>query len=297
MARRSYCAAMAPAGYVALDFDGTCTQIDLGHAAFLTAYVEELRTANHGAPSEQEWKDALAEVRAGAPKAGWTLFDAPSTAPAGADPYIQAGEAAALLARRVGIRLPDTAFANADRDHPAPWRDEVADVLAALVARGFRVGFISNSKTKKIEDRLDALLAGHRELRAAIRVRGDAKKYKIQELPFAFPPAPHGELFERVPATHPAATAAVGRPVYLRRGAYFAAICELWGAFGESGAPLADTVFCGDIWELDLAMPQALGAPVHLIRRAEPYPSYPYELAQLAPAHQSDDLLGLLARL
>ena len=41
-------------------------------------------------------------------------------------------------------------------------------------------------------------------------------------------------------------------------------------------------------------MPRALGAHVHLIRRAPPFDTYPYELAQLPPADTSGDLRGLV---
>src|SRR5207237_4506194 len=64
------------------------------------------------------------------------------------------------------------------------------------------------------------------------------------------------------------------RPIYLRRGAYFEAINRvLAGDLDE----LTQTVFCGDTWEMDLAMPYALGAKVHLLDRAAPFETYCYE--------------------
>ncbi|HWO17224.1 MAG TPA: HAD family hydrolase [Kofleriaceae bacterium] len=288
-----------PFKYVVLDFDGTCTQIDRIYESFLRAYLEELHAANPtGEPPEADWKDALAQVIAASPKAGWTLMGVPSTAPAAADPYILAGEAAALLKRqRDALVLPDTAYAKAYERNHAPWRDEVAATLQELVDRGLKVGFISNSSTKVIHARLDDLLGAGSALREQIHVRGSAAKFKIQEIPLATSPAArHLARFERVPAIDLDGAAAIGRPIYLRRGSYFEALCALWSDFGEDGYPIAETIFCGDIWELDLALPQALGAAVHLVRRAAPFHSYPYELARVAPAHQSDDLASLLAR-
>jgi hypothetical protein len=81
----------------------------------------------------------------------------------------------------------------------------------------------------------------------------------------------------------------VARPVYLRRGSYFEALCA-------TQFPLAETLVVGDIWELDLAMPAALGAHVHLIQRASPFETYAYELGQLAKGHSSVNLKGLLKR-
>jgi hypothetical protein len=58
---------------------------------------------------------------------------------------------------------------------------------------------------------------------------------------------------------------------------------------------LTNTVFCGDIWEMDLAMPYALGAKVHLLDRTAPFDTCPYERQALAAyGKTSADLSGLL---
>ena len=46
--------------------------------------------------------------------------------------------------------------------------------------------------------------------------------------------------------------------------------------------PTRAALFCGDIFEMDLAMPHALGARVHLIDRAAPFSTYAYERSALA---------------
>jgi len=125
--------------YVVLDFDGTCTQIELAHAGFAASYLAILEQANGCAKGalQSAWDDAVAEVRAAAPTAGWTLLGAPSTAPAAADPYILASEASALLQRDGAIRVvPPDAYARAYAVNPAPWRPELPEVLAGLIARG-----------------------------------------------------------------------------------------------------------------------------------------------------------------
>ena len=287
-----------PLRYVVLDFDGTCTQIELVHADFLASYRAILEDANGCARGTlaQAWDAALAQVRVASPDAGWTLFGAPSTAPAAADPYILASEASALLERQRTIQqVPADAYPRAYAANPAPWRPEVPEVLAALVERGLKVGFISNSGRFAIQTRLTDLLHGDRALRGQIAVYGDAAKYRLAELPVGAtgPGAAHRAEFERLEG----AVRAEGttRPIYLRRGSYFEALCSLWQDLGASGYAIAETIVCGDIWELDLAMPRALGARVHLIRRAAPFETYPYELAQLAaPDDASWDLRGLV---
>ena len=284
--------------YVVLDFDGTCTQIELAHGGFAASYLAILEHANGCAKGalQRAWDDAVAEVRAAAPVAGWTLHGAPSTAPAGADPYILAGEATALLARRGALRLvPADAYARAYASNPAPLRPELPEVLAALVERGLKVGFISNSDGAAIRGRLGDVLNADRALRDRLVVHGDAAKFKLIEIPVgaAGPGAAHRAKFEALDGAVRAA--GLARPIYLRRGAYFDALCGLWRDLGASGYAIAETLVCGDIWELDLAMPRALGAAVHLIRRAPPFETYPYELAQLGSARDaSDDLRGLV---
>jgi hypothetical protein len=283
--------------YVVLDFDGTCTQVERVHASFLAGYLAILEDANGCARGalQPAWDAAVARVRAASPDAGWTLLGAPSTAPAAADPYILAGEASALLQRDGAIRLvPPDAYARAYAANPAPWRPEVPEVLAGLVARGLRVGFISNSDRLAIENRLTDLLHADRALRRQIVVYGHAAKFTVSELPLGAtgPGAAHRARFEALDGSVRAGGTV--RPIYLRRGAYFDALCGLWRDLGAADYAIAETLVCGDVWELDLAMPRALGAHVHLIRRAPPFDSYPYELAQLPPADTSADLRGLL---
>lgn len=284
--------------YVVLDFDGTCTQVELVAGGFLDSYRAILERANGHTPGalKPAWEAANDKLRAASPNAGWTLFGAPSTAPAAADPYILAGEAAALLVRDGTIQhVPADAYTRAYAANPAPWRPEVPKVLAALVKRGLKVGFISNSERFAIQSRLSDLLHADRKLRGKIVVHGEAAKFKLQEIPLGAntPGAVHRTEFEKLDG----AVRADGmtRPIYLRRGSYFDALCGLWNDLGAKGYAITETIVCGDIWDLDLAMPKALGAAVHLIRRSAPFDTYPYELAQLAtPKDASKDLNGLV---
>lgn len=285
-----------PLRYVVLDFDGTCTEIDKAHEGFLTKYREVLEDANvrpRGA-LQAKWDGAKQRVTEASPHAGWTLFDVPSTAPSAADPYILASEVAALLQREQAIgKPPDYTYACAYEANPAPWRPEVREVLAALVGCGVKVGFISNSSAKKIEARLADWRADP-ELRD-VHVLGSAEKYRVRELLVGAAGAsePHRARFERLDGSVRAE--GLRRPIYLRRGAYFDALCELWAKFEDHDFPIADTLVCGDVWELDLAMPHALGAHVHLIERAAPFDTYPYERELAGAGNISRDLHGLVA--
>jgi FMN phosphatase YigB (HAD superfamily) len=287
--------------YVVLDFDGTCTQIELAADGFLASYLAILEKANGRGPGalKPAWEKAIADVRAASPHAGWTLGGAPSTAPAAADPYILSGEASALLLRQGTIQqVPADAYARAYAANPAPWRPEVPKVLAALIKRGLKIGFISNSERFAIQLRLTDLLHADRRLRGKIAVHGDAAKFKLAELPLGAsgPGAVHRAHFEKLDGAVRAD--GLARPIYLRRGSYFDALCGLWNDLGATDYAITETLVCGDIWDLDLAMPKALGAAVHLIRRQAPFETHPYELAQLAhPRDASKDLNGLIDHL
>ena len=268
--------------HVVFDFDGTCTDVPAAHQA----YLEECRRlfALEVAPcGHEEWEQALEVVRARSPQEGWMLGGTPS-APAAADPYVLAGEAAAWLlrTRRWPKRLPRDLHARAVIVGEAPFRPECARVLGEVLATGVAVHFISNSDTATVSRRLDHLLSGEPALRARIHVEGSAAKFAIREPPLdpapgAAPISPRlRAAFAALPAESPRL---LDRPIYLRRGAYLAALATLWG--DDASAPAA-TLVCGDIWELDLAMPAALGCAVHLIERGAPYETYPYERAALA---------------
>ena len=286
--------------HVVLDFDGTCTQIPKIWEAYLELYRTGLGEAGFDVTGS-EWREANDTVRKHSPKAGWTLAGCPA-APAAADPYILADESARLILRRRGDHrtVPPQVNMQAYTAAAAPWREEAIDTFSRLVERGIRLHFVSNSSTAMITRRLQELLADQPSLQGKIAVQSDAGKFRISELNWenqdAFLPDARTK-FEQLPAASEAEySKSVGRPIYLRRGSYFDAIYRVLGS--DIGL-IPNTVFCGDIWEMDLAMPYALGACVHLIDRAAPFDTYDFEKNAAAAggvrAKTSGDLTGLLA--
>ncbi len=268
--------------YVIFDFDGTCTQVDKIQAKFLDEYRQACGL------DATEWDRAKATITKASPTAGWTLMNAPSTAPAAADPYILAGESAALLFREQGRPAPDV-FRAVYEKNVAPFRPELHDVIEALLKKKIRVAFISNSDGIGIMNRIGDLFHRAPGRRDAIPVFGGAQKFLVKEplVDAKLTPEQRArfdklEVGVRVPE--------LDRPVYLRRGAYFEALCA-------TAFPLDQTLVCGDIWELDLALPAALGAQVHLIERTAPFVTYPYERERLAKGQSSPNLKGVLKRL
>jgi hypothetical protein len=288
--------------HVVLDFDGTCTQIPKVWETYLELYFKGLVEAGLKITAN-DWHEACTAVQKHSPHAGWTLGGSPA-APAAADPYILADESARLILRRRGDRTPVSPEVNAKayRAAPAPWRVEALDTFSQLIDRGLRVHFVSNSSTAVITERLKELLTNHVSLADKFSVQSDAGKYRVCEL----------DWDDKISSLSPKARAryaalpvawdrgedvkSIGRPIYLRRGAYFDAISRV---LGGDFTLLPNTVFCGDIWEMDLAMPHALGANVHLLDRAAPFNTYEHEKRAIETygqrAKASADLSGLLA--
>ena len=279
---------------VVFDFDGTCTQIPVIFEAYLGLYRQGLVNAGFDI-SEADWSDVQSEVRRHSPEAGWMAGGCPA-APAAADPYMLASEAAKLiLQQRHDSRPIPNVHTPAYTTAVAPWREEMRDILLDLRARDVDVAFVSNSSSSFIRARLEQLLVDRPDVLRDITVQSDAGKFQIRELDWFDESAIAPEARSAFTGLPAAQDGGLSRPIYLRRGAYFKAITAvLKGNIGR----LANTLFCGDVWEMDLSMPFALGARIHLIERAQPFSTYPYELKAVADcgarALRSTDLSGLM---
>jgi hypothetical protein len=285
--------------HIILDFDGTCTQIPPIFEAYLDLYRKGLNESGLSV-TPWEWREAQAIVRQHSPKAGWTAGGCPS-APAAGDPYVLADETARLILRRRAAKtpVPPTIHTQAYEAALAPWREEAHETFSQLVDHGVGLHFVSNSSTTFITRRLRDLFGDGHPMTAKISVQSDAGKFRICELNWDDPVAVSVEAKRRflsLPVAYgEKSLTETERPVYLRRGAYFEAINRVLD--GDFDA-LTDTVFCGDTWEMDLAMPYALGAKVHLLERAVPFETYAYERQALVAygdrGKTSADLSGLL---
>ena len=242
--------------HIILDFDGTCTQIPPIFEAYLDLYRKGLNESGLNVTSS-EWREAQAIVRQRSPKAGWTAGGCPS-APAAGDPYVLADEAARLILRRRAAKtpVPPTIHTQAYEAALAPWREEARDTFSQLVDHGVGLHFVSNSSTTFISRRLRDLFGDGHPMTAKISVQSDAGKFRICELNWDDPAAVSVQAkrrFQSLPVAYgEKLLTEIERPVYLRRGAYFEAINRVLD--GDFGA-LTNTVFCGDTWEMDLALP------------------------------------------
>jgi phosphoglycolate phosphatase-like HAD superfamily hydrolase len=273
---------------VFFDFDGTLTDADACAAPFLEAFRARIarRAALAKSAFAEAWSRLADDVDRHPERHGWVV-DGQVVAPACADPYLRASRVAKLLLEHV---LPeaereaavDEDFAESYRHVRTVFREEAAEIVDAVLASGRVACIVSNTRRAWIEARLAGLSLRSGELRVA----GEAAKWAIA------PSASDPERLARVPEQ--LTLDGLGRPMLLRRGRYLDAIVTMEAALGVR---IDRALVCGDVFELDLGLPHALGAHVHLIARTTT-PAYELRaLAGMPRAATSGDLQALRERL
>ncbi|MBX5481727.1 MAG: HAD family hydrolase [Myxococcaceae bacterium] len=245
---------------VVLDFDGTFTDVEREAAPFQRVYRQFLGELL-GRDIAAMWEEEEAVITGKPSEFGWQ-FGGKTVAPATADPYLLSTAVTQRIFDRLGL-LPTLAwrteisqalYREAYRHSGSAFRPEAREVLEALVEAPARVYVVTNSHPEVVSRKLDLLAPRGRE---KVLVIGDAKKFVIDDA------APMDERFAAVPVTR-SVPGLETRPVHLRRGRYYEALRGIWT---ELGSGPERTLVCGDIWELDLALPQELGTFVHLLER------------------------------
>lgn len=239
-----------------LDFDGTMTDAELEGAPFRAGYLEDIAVLTNLPLAEVHRMAAIfeAEVAADPDHHGW-LYEGRIVAPASVDPYLRMmpvarrifDAAGCFLAESERTRLLDGILYKYNYSKTAvAFRPAAREILASLA--GNDVHIVTNSHTDAVQKKID-FVDGTGWLTG--RVHGRARKYVLDD------------RFDAVPAemTLPG----LGRPVLLRRRAYFEV---LDGLRQRAGVTWSEVLVVGDIFELDLALPLALGARVALVVNA-----------------------------
>ncbi len=252
---------MNVAALLILDFDGTMTDAEREGAPYREGYLDDLAILT-GLPAEdirQLAERFEAQVAAEQGRFGWD-FNGRIVAPAGVDPYLRVMPVARMILDEVGI-FPDRASRNRLLDgilykynypktHTA-FRPGAYALLSNLRER-VEAYVVTNSHTQPVQGKIrrlaeEAGAAGSLDWLVE-RVHGSARKYIIDDDFTAVPEA----------LSRPG----LDRPVLLRRRLYFEALDALRR---RHGASWSDVVVVGDIFELDLCLPVALGATVGLM--------------------------------
>lgn len=276
---------------IVLDFDGTFTLVDEEAIPFVEGFREGLRT-RIGAIADERWAALSKRVEAGADQHGWE-FEGRIVAPSHADPYIFATTVGQLLLSELGMSLgarTEILQGLFRENYPKSrnvFRPDAKRVVEAVLSSGIPVFVVTNSQTDHVKAKLAELAPIGLE---RLSVRGDARKFVLTEPERAADA--WRDAWKRVPETQ--TVSGLSRPMLLRRGNYFDALTRIWD---ETHTTPDATLVCGDIFELDLALPSQLGASVHLVARPQT-PEYERRAARTAPSGGvSTELSGLLSRL
>lgn len=246
---------------IVFDFDGTATLAEEEALPFVRAYREDLAAFFHlSAEACDARVDALLSEIAASPERWPFRVGGRAVCPAAVDPYLRMSAIFDTLCDEHRA-LPDPADRarvsggllyrkNYELTLARPvFRPDAAEVFGSL--RGRPVWVVTNSGTGHVRAKVAAL--GQDWLTG--RVRGNARKFVVDDSFTAVPEA----------MTLPG----LDRPVLLRRRAYHDLLDDLRRA---EGAEWRDVWVVGDIFELDLALPMALGAQVVLVDSAHTPP-------------------------
>ncbi len=244
-----------------LDFDGTMTDAEKEGAPFRQGYLEDIAQIA-GIPLAEVLSLAAqieAEVAASPQDHGW-LFGGRIVAPATVDPYLRVMPVARRILQQARVQMDEGTTSrllegilykyNYQKTLDVP-RPGAREALSAL--EGTSVYVVTNSDTAAVQRKIRKLSAetptGHQLDWLIERVHGRAQKYVIDD---AFT-----EVAESI------SLPGLSRPILLRRRRYYEALDALRR---KEGASWEELVVVGDIFELDLALPLALGARVALLR-------------------------------
>ena len=243
-----------------LDFDGTMTDAEVEGKPYRQGYLEDVSTLS-GLPLDEVMTLADQfdeEVSKNAHQYGWE-FNGQIVAPAVVDPYLRMMPVARKIFDHSGTFLDPT-----DRtrildgilykyNYPKTancFRDGSRAVLESF--EGSATYVVTNSHTDPVRQKLTSLGAqddGTCSLQWLVdRVHGSAKKYVIDE---GFTQVDESMALPGLP-----------RPVWLRRANYHRVLSQI---LADEGAGFEDLVVVGDIFELDLCLPFAMGARVGLL--------------------------------
>jgi len=242
-----------------LDFDGTITDAEQEGGPFRGGYLEDVAhlcglSLDEALQLADEFED---EIRANPTAHGW-IFHGQIVAPATVDPYLRMMPVARKLMDHAGV------FSNpVDRDRlldgilykynypktKTVFREGAYECLHGLT--GTHTYVVTNSHTTPVQGKVAQLQAenGPNTLNWLIeRVHGRAKKYVLDDS--------FSEVSESI------SLPGLDRPVLLRRKHYHGVLAELLQTTNSDWTHLT---VVGDIFELDLSLPLALGAKVGLV--------------------------------
>ena len=242
---------------VVLDFDGTITDAEMEGIPFVLGFYEDLALLNNQKITDilKLMKQFENMVISNPDEYGWEVAGK-IVAPAVVDPYLRTRPVATMFLEKMGMEkrfilpLLDLLFYYNYPKTDIVFKQDAAKILQAI--KPYNVYIVTNAKTEPIMKKIDALIAenfGKADLLwLKDRLIGLAKKYVIDD------------DFPEVPET--LSIPNLRRKIYLRRYEYFKVLNMLRERHQVNWE---DMYVVGDIFELDLCLPDALGAKVGLV--------------------------------
>lgn len=240
---------------VVLDFDGTITEIDREAGSAVERWIADIGRELGLSDSEinQKWFEAQTRIETDPKNYGWLMGNR-IVAPAYADPLVMARIISDLLFDEAGIYMDrperenilQNRFFKENYGKMSTVFKEEADYFLSELQNKWAACIVTNSSTGGVEKKIVQLPTDH----SAIPILGDAKKYVLESSWKAVP-----ESVERL---------GYGRPLFLQRKKYGDVLTGLIDARGLKPEQVA---VVGDIYELDLLLPEYLGMHIILTPR------------------------------
>ncbi len=249
---------------IVFDHDGTLTDGAKEAQTYVEAFEDSLAKETRMGTNElhEQMEEAEGFIRAHPETEGW-LVNGIIVAPATADHMVLATAAATRVLENLSAtqkRTPKeietllrSVFEQAHKKTGTFYRPYAQEVVMDLHARG-NFHIVTNSKTDTVRAKLHELLRGSPLNADVLDLVGDAKKW--------FP----DDAYDGVAAT--VQLPGFPRPVFLRRPFYASVLKSFDNPVG---------VVVGDIYELDLALPEAFG--IYTILATSDHSTLPWERA------------------
>lgn len=262
---------------VIFDFDGTATDAEVEGESYREGFILDLATLTGLSMDRVRALTAEfeAQVLADPDSYGW-VYNGRIVAPATVDPYLRMAPVARMILADSGLQLPpefvDRLLTGVLYRHnyaktKTCFQPDARSTFNVVGAEKYTY-IVTNSTPSKVQEKVRELA---RDTGGSLdwlveRVHGDAKKYVVHD--DSIPGIEHSLELE-----------GLRRPVLLQRPHYYHVLEEIRAKHGVTWDKVA---VVGDIFELDLALPYALGCTIILVAN-EYTPIYERDFVTASP--------------
>lgn len=253
-----------------LDFDGNLTDVEKEAIPYVEGWINDLVILLQRTPAaiRQAALETYQEIAGDPATHGWR-YDGEIMAPCTVDPYLRMSACSQILLERAGwssAKIDDEIQRLFKKNYTLTCdvpRDGTFTLLMAAWERQLTVRIVTNSHTDAVTRKVERLLGGVEGTQDAInwwnmRVIGDARKYDPKEKPEV------GAIWDGMPDRQH--FAGFPRPTVIKRPHYRQVLVDKMERTAiKLPADPSKQLVVGDIFELDLALPLAMGWNIGLM--------------------------------